>query len=72
LPKSVVVKKLVLPVLVLLSVVVVLINGAAISAGTEKVTSKLVLAVHVVALYAKAPDQKLEMPANSAKEMAIE
>ncbi len=60
--KSTVLKKLVLPVQVLLSAVVVLINGAAIIAGTEKVTSKLVFAVHVVALYAKAPDQKLEMP----------
>ncbi len=60
--KSIVLKKLVLPVQVLLSAVVVLINGAAIIAGTEKVTSKLVFAVHVVTLYAKAPDQKLEMP----------
>jgi len=60
--KTTALKKLVLPVQVLLSVVVVLINGAAIIAGSEIVTSKLVFAVHVVALYAKAPDQKLEMP----------
>src|SRR6266404_2269712 len=60
--KTVAPKTLVLSGLVLLSVVVVLINGAAISAGTEKVTSQLVFAVHVAALYAEAPDQKLEMP----------
>jgi len=69
--KSVVVKKLALPALVLLSVVVVLINGAAISAGTEKVTSKLLFAVHVVALYAKAPDQKLEMPVQGVTKSQI-
>ena len=69
--KSVVVKKLALPALVLLSVAVVLINGAAISAGTEKVTSKLLFAVHVVALYAKAPDQKLEMPVQGVTKSQI-
>lgn len=60
--KRVVLRKPVLPALVLVSVVVVLINGAAISAGTVELTSKLLFAVHVVALYAQAPDQKLEMP----------
>jgi len=69
--KSVVVKKLALPALVLLLVAVVLINGAAISAGTEKVTSKLLFAVHVVALYAKAPDQKLEMPVQGVTKSQI-
>ena len=69
--KSVVVKKLALPALVLLSVAVVLINGAAISAGTEKVTTKLLFAVHVVALYAKAPDQKLEMPVQGVTKSQI-
>jgi len=69
--KSVVVKKLALPALVLLAVVVVLINGAAISAGAEKVTSKLVFAVHVAALYAKPPDQKLEMPVQGVTKSQI-
>jgi peptidoglycan LD-endopeptidase LytH len=55
-------KRVVLSVVIFLSVLAVLINGAAIFAGAEKVFSKANLVVHVAALYTKSPDQKLEMP----------
>src|SRR5207244_12666349 len=37
-------------------------NGAAIYAGAGLVANKLLFAVHVAGLYARSPDQNLEMP----------
>ena len=44
------------------SLIVILINGAAIYAGAGLVANKLLFAVHVAGLYARSPDQNLEMP----------
>ena len=48
--------------LICVSLLVVLINGPAIEAGAGLVANKLLFVVHVAGLYAKAPDQNLEMP----------
>ena len=55
-------KKLIRPILLFVSSIVILINGAAIYAGAGLVAHKLLFVVHVAGLYAKSPDQKLEMP----------
>ena len=48
--------------LICVSLLVVLINGPAIEAGAGLVANKFLFVVHVAGLYAKAPDQNLEMP----------
>jgi len=48
--------------LICVSLLVVLINGPAIEAGAGLVGNKFLFVVHVAGLYAKAPDQNLEMP----------
>ena len=48
--------------LICVSLLVVLINGPAIEAGAGLVANKFIFVVHVAGLYAKAPDQNLEMP----------
>ena len=47
--------------LICVSLLVVLINGPAIEAGAGLVGNKFLFVVHVAGLYAKAPDQNLEM-----------
>ena len=46
--------------------IVILINGPAIYSGADLVANKVLFAVHVARLYAKAPDQNLEMPVQGA------
>ena len=48
--------------LICVSLLVVLINGPAIEAGAGLVGNKFLFVVHVAGLYAKAPDQNLELP----------
>ena len=55
-------KKLIRLTLLFVSSIVILINGAAIYAGAGLVAHKLLFVVQVAGLYAKSPDQKLEMP----------
>jgi len=55
-------KKLIRLTLLFVSLIVILINGAPIYAGAGLVANKLLFVVHVAGLYAKSPDQRLEMP----------
>ena len=55
-------KKLIRPTLLFVSLIVILINGVAICAGITLVANKVLFVVHIARLYAKSPDQKLEMP----------
>ena len=55
-------KKLIRPTLLFVSLIVILINGVAICAGITLVANKVLFVVHVTRLYAKSPDQNLEMP----------
>src|SRR5205085_10123606 len=55
-------KKLIRPILLFVSLIVILINVGAIYAGAALVAHKLLFVVHVAGLYAKSPDQNLEMP----------
>ena len=55
-------KKLIRLILLFVSLIVILINGAAIYAGAGLVANKLLFVVHVAGLYARDPDQRLEMP----------
>src|SRR5256885_4651483 len=54
--------KLIRLLLICASLIVVLVNASAIDAGAEQVANKFLLVVHVAGLYAKSPDQSLEMP----------
>ena len=54
-------KKLIRLTLLFVSLIVILINGAAIYAGAGLAADKLLFVAHVAALYAEAPDQNLEM-----------
>ena len=56
------VRKVIYAFVVIASAVAIWVNQSAILAGTEKIASKLLFAVHVAALYREAPDQKLAMP----------
>src|SRR2546423_3863153 len=48
--------------LISVSVIAIVINGPAIYSGADLIANKFLFVVHVGALYAKAPDQNLEMP----------
>ena len=54
--------KLIRLLLICASLIVVLVNASAINAGAEQVANKFLFVVHVAGLYAKSPDQSLEMP----------
>jgi len=44
------------------SLIAILVNHSAISAGAEEAATKLILVIHIAELYGKVPDQNLEMP----------
>ena len=44
------------------SLIAILVNHSAISAGAEEAASKLLLGIHITELYGRVPDQNLEMP----------
>src|SRR2546423_8705200 len=54
--------KLIRLLLICASLIVVLVNASAIDAGAEQVANKFLFVVHVAGLYAKSPDQSLEIP----------
>jgi peptidoglycan LD-endopeptidase LytH len=55
-------KKVIRGLLIAVSLIGIVVNWPAISAGAEKLSDKFLLVAHVAALYTKAPDEKLEMP----------
>ena len=63
--------KLIRLLLIFVSLIVILINGAAIYAGVGLVANKTLFVVHVARLYAKAPDQNLEMPVQGVTKSQI-
>ena len=63
--------KLIRLLLIFVSLIVILINGAAIYAGAGLVANKTFFVVHVARLYAKAPDQNLEMPVQGVTKSQI-
>jgi len=67
----VVTNKLIRLLLIFVSLIVILINGAAIYAGVGLVANKTLFVVHVARLYAKAPDQNLEMPVQGVTKSQI-
>src|SRR5437763_12629050 len=44
------------------SLIAIVVNQSAISAGAEEAATKLILVIHIAELYGKVPDQNLEMP----------
>ncbi|PYS24907.1 MAG: peptidase M23 [Acidobacteria bacterium] len=69
--RKVVTNKLIRLLLIFVSLIVILINGAAIYAGVGLVANKTLFVVHVARLYAKAPDQNLEMPVQGVTKSQI-
>jgi peptidoglycan LD-endopeptidase LytH len=55
-------RKLCLILLVAVTVLLLLVNWTSVSGATENLASKFVFYMHVARLYAREPDQKLEMP----------
>jgi len=64
-------KKLIRLTLLFVSLIVILINGAAIYAGMSLVANKTLFVVHMARLYAKAPDQNLAMPVQGVMKSQI-
>ena len=63
--------KLIRLLLIFVSLIVILINGAAIYAGMSLVANKTLFVVHIARLYAKAPDQNLAMPVQGVMKSQI-
>jgi len=55
-------KKLIQLVVGIASLIAIVVNQSAISAGAKEAASKLLLVIHIAELYGKVPDQNLEMP----------
>src|SRR5256886_13500327 len=71
LPRTIVKRRLIRALLISVSLIVILINGPAIYAGAGQVANRFLLVVHVVGLYAKAPDLQLEMPVQGVTKSQI-
>jgi hypothetical protein len=63
--------KLIRGLLIAVSLIAIVANWPAISVGAEKVAHKFLVVVHGAALYAKAPDEKLEMPVQGVSKSQV-
>src|SRR2546430_10396375 len=62
LPRTIVKRRLIRALLISVSIIAIVINWPAIYSGADLIANKFLFVVHVGALYAKEPDQNLEMP----------
>ena len=64
-------KKLIQLIVGIASLIAIVVNQSAISAGAEEAATKLILVIHIAELYGKVPDQNLEMPVQGVTKSQI-